>query len=115
MINQNMINEYSTKEKVVGKWIDGRPIYRRAFSGKTSSDGDSVILTKDINGNKAMIVNCGGTLTQPGNNKFRMNIGGYINTNWYSAMYLSEESVIIYYANNLRNAEYIAFIDYIYI
>ena len=31
MINQNMINEYSTKEKVVGKWIDGKPLYRKTI------------------------------------------------------------------------------------
>lgn len=31
MINQNMINEYSTKEKIVGKWIDGKPIYRKTI------------------------------------------------------------------------------------
>lgn len=32
MINQNMINEYSTKEKIVGKWIDGKPIYRKVIN-----------------------------------------------------------------------------------
>lgn len=31
MINQNMINEYSTKEKIVGKWIDGKPLYRKTI------------------------------------------------------------------------------------
>ena len=31
MINQNMINEYSTKEKIVSKWIDGKPLYRKTI------------------------------------------------------------------------------------
>ena len=31
MINQNMINEYSTDEKIVGKWVNGKPIYRKVI------------------------------------------------------------------------------------
>ena len=31
-VNDDNLHEYSTEEKVVGKWIDGKPIYERVFS-----------------------------------------------------------------------------------
>lgn len=31
-VNSDNIHEYSTEEKVVGKWIDGKPIYERVFT-----------------------------------------------------------------------------------
>ena len=34
--------DYSTTEKVVGKWIDGKPIYQKTYSGSTSTT-DTVI------------------------------------------------------------------------
>ena len=30
--SENILHEYSTEEKVVGKWIDGKPIYERVFT-----------------------------------------------------------------------------------
>ena len=32
-VNDNHLHEYSTEEKVVGKWIDGKPIYKKTFTG----------------------------------------------------------------------------------
>ena len=31
-VNGDDLHEYSTEEKVVGKWIDGKPIYERVFT-----------------------------------------------------------------------------------
>ena len=31
-VNDDNLHEYSTEEKVVGKWIDGKPIYERVFT-----------------------------------------------------------------------------------
>jgi len=33
---------FSTEEQVVGKWIDGKPIYQRTFSVNTGSGGEVV-------------------------------------------------------------------------
>lgn len=33
----NGLNTYSTAEQVVGKWIDGKPIYRKVFTGITAN------------------------------------------------------------------------------
>lgn len=32
-------NDYSTTEKVIGKWIDGKPLYRKVFTGTTPNNG----------------------------------------------------------------------------
>lgn len=31
-INEARLEEYSTTEQVIGKWVDGKPIYRKTFS-----------------------------------------------------------------------------------
>lgn len=43
-INIGSITDYSTTEKVVGTWIDGKPIYQKTFSGvlSTSSTEESI-------------------------------------------------------------------------
>jgi len=40
-------NEYSTTEKIVGKWIDGKPIYQKTATGTLDSTGfdNSIIIT----------------------------------------------------------------------
>lgn len=43
-------NLYSTEEKIVGRWIDGKPLYQKTIIGKTpSSTDDEVIYTGDTN------------------------------------------------------------------
>ena len=45
--NQNIENltTYSTEEKVVGTWIDGKPLYRRVVTKTTTSDSDTIDIT----------------------------------------------------------------------
>lgn len=46
-INNNKFNEistYSTEEKVVGKWIDGKPLYRKTIEGIVSKSNENVII-----------------------------------------------------------------------
>ena len=31
VVKENILHEYSTEEKVVGKWIDGKPIYEKTY------------------------------------------------------------------------------------
>ena len=53
---------YSNKEKVVGTWVDGTPIYRSFVSGRfTETYADSYWYTPKINGCKR-IVDYGGTI-----------------------------------------------------
>ena len=32
-VNDDNLHDYSTEEKIVGKWIDGKPIYEKVISG----------------------------------------------------------------------------------
>ena len=56
-VNQNDINKstYSTTEQVVGKWIDGKPLYRKTFSFNESIQ-TNVDLTKPHNIENADLV-----------------------------------------------------------
>ena len=36
-VNDDDLHEYSTEEKIVGKWIDGKPIYEKTFTGLSFS------------------------------------------------------------------------------
>lgn len=39
-VNGDDFHEYSTEEKVVGKWIDGKPIYEKIISFSLSGNGN---------------------------------------------------------------------------
>ena len=34
---------YSTEEKRIGTWVNGKPLYRKVFEGKTTSDGYIIV------------------------------------------------------------------------
>ena len=38
------ISTYSTEEKVIGKWIDGKPLYRKTIEGIVSKSNENVII-----------------------------------------------------------------------
>jgi hypothetical protein len=40
----NYVDKYSIDEQIVGEWIDGKPIYRRVFSGTVQNLGYGLFL-----------------------------------------------------------------------
>ncbi len=40
-VNDDNLHEYSTEEKIVGKWIDGKPIYEKVIINNITWSGDS--------------------------------------------------------------------------
>ena len=40
---------YSTTEKVIGKWTDDKPLYRKVLTDSTTSSGDHSISLSDLN------------------------------------------------------------------
>ena len=44
--------DYSTTEKIIGTWIDGKPIYQKTFTGTITTKGDNVI----VNDNKLNLI-----------------------------------------------------------
>ena len=76
-------NEYSIEEQAIGKWIDGRTLYRKVYTGTTPLiPGVSELITglpsSEIIDYTGYILNTGGT---------HMNIKGY---------YLSDEYFVCY-------------------
>ena len=50
ILNKLGKTEYSTEEKVVGKWIDGKPVYRKVLSATLpSTNGGSVANLTSLN------------------------------------------------------------------
>lgn len=105
-------NYYSTSEQIIGNWVDGRPIYRRVFKGKTNDYGPSKV-TSDISTNNIELINYSGYMTQKNGPNYKMGIGGYINENWYSAIYLESNGIYLYHPANLGSAEYMLWVEYI--
>lgn len=77
-------HEYSTEEKVVGKWIDGKPIYEKSYNvgsiaRNTRAEVDSILSIDKI-------ISCnGGAYSQTYNQKYPMPFV-HTNTNAYAIM-----------------------------
>lgn len=61
-LEKNLIREvYSTGETVIGKWIDGRPVYRKVYTYEaTGTTSGSIILDSSIHPDNAALINCYG-------------------------------------------------------
>lgn len=74
---------YSTDEKMIGQWIDGKPVYQKTFSGIFSSNSDETLVTADINLNDNVLIEAKGFLTNDINGvKYLI---GYSNTTYYNS------------------------------
>lgn len=103
------MSNYSTDEQVIGTWIDGKPIYRKCYTGTASSTGGT-LLDNDLNINTIIIVGYGGSIYQT-NDEYAMSIGGYLNENWKSCVYLTSD-LEIRHATNLKGHYYV-WVEYI--
>lgn len=54
---------YSTTEKVVGTWINGKPIYRKVFTFTTPTGTDDYIINTNI-ANVGTVLSCTGGITE---------------------------------------------------
>lgn len=45
----NKLNEYSEEETVIGKWIDGKPLYRKIIYANVPTANTNVIITHNLN------------------------------------------------------------------
>lgn len=104
------LNTYSTEEEVVGYWINGQPIYRRSFSGNLANYVYTTI-TKDYTNNSIEIINSYGSVRK--NNACGVPIGGYVNGNYYTGIYLHPEEVQLYHGENIKQGTYHLTIEFI--
>ena len=61
--NLQSANEYSTTENVVGKWIDGRPLYRKVINFGTLPNITSKIVSTGLNVSEVTLVKLEGLAT----------------------------------------------------
>lgn len=78
---------YSLEEREVGVWTDGKPLYQRTFSGSLTPSASSDILfninTYDID----EIIQADGYLKKSASDFYCVQLGCYLNSNFYSAWY----------------------------
>lgn len=95
-INEARLEEYSTAEKIIGTWIDGKPIYRKVLNVGTVTTQKTYI-THNI-ANIGKLVNLYGTFNR-NDNVQQIIPGNY--TNWEIYLYdISSIEVTIYFSDN---------------
>lgn len=68
VVNENAnINEYSTTEQVIGKWINGKPIYRKVVPLGTLPNQDTIQVSSGLDSNIVRIVHIYGVVTDKTN------------------------------------------------
>ena len=102
-INEARLEEYSTTEKIIGTWIDGKPIYRKVLNVGTVTTQKTYI-THNI-ANLGKLVNLYGTFNRDDNAQQIMP-GNY--TNWETYLYdaTSEYFTINFSANQWSRNPY---------
>lgn len=110
----NGLETYSTNETRIGTWIDGKPIYRKAYTGTTTSSGLKTIIDSTLNDSNIKVINFSGSITAPSGHN-QIGLGGYTNNEWYSSLHLDNTGICIYIPNNdnLRSSSYIVVLEYI--
>lgn len=104
-LDEKILDIYSTSEQIVGKDENGKNVYKRTFSGTTSDTLNSTTITTDYSGKTIVVKSAYGSIYNPtfGGG---VNVGGYVNENFYSGLYLHESELQIYYGNACKNFNY---------
>ena len=104
----NAINEvnnkfnYSTSEQVIGTDENGKPIYKRSFSGITK-DFDFTTITTAYNTNSIIIRKVYGSIQATNGG---IAIGGYVNSNYFAGLFIHHSELQLYYGAALKKANY---------
>ena len=110
-----LAHHYSTSEKIIGTWIDGKPLYEITLQGTTSNTNVSQILDIVAN-NINMIISCEGKVgwkNSDGDTATR-NLNGYVDSNTYGDWGTNSANtyLIIMYGNYMKNQNYILTVRY---
>ena len=65
VVKENYLHEYSTEEKVLGKWIDGKPVYEKVIHVENFIIGNNEISLENLD----TIINYSGSLIISGNKR----------------------------------------------
>lgn len=106
--SENSLNAYSeTEELAVGTWIDGKTVFRKVFSGTTSTDSNSTQLITNVDN----LVRTGGFILVPGG--LAVNCDSSDGTNW-SRITLDRGTHILYFytSESYRSRTFSVFVEY---
>lgn len=103
------VSDYSTEEKVIGTWVDGKPIYRRVFTG-TLENKDTTNVTNGLRANNCEIIKAYGVI---GDNTNVIPIGHYVNDAWYSGVWLNTSLLYLYVSSSLYGKPYKLIVEYL--
>ena len=93
---------YSTSEQVIGIDENGKPIYKRSFSGITA-DFDFTTFTTDYNTNSITVRKAYGSIQTTNGG---VTIGGYVNSNYFAGLFIHAEELQLYHGASLKKANY---------
>jgi hypothetical protein len=75
--------DYSTEEKIVGTWIDGKPLYQKTVTG---SSGTNININLNINNADIVIIKTAGIILSTGE---YIPHGAYTNASNYLSFFIS--------------------------
>lgn len=104
-------NKYYLHEEKTGEyWIDGKPIYKVVLTGTISNATTTGTIIGYISNDYETICNVSGfvgTGTQE-----KVQLGAYVNNNWYSGVYTSNSAIKIYGSSNTNGKTAYCIVDY---
>jgi hypothetical protein len=102
--------EYSTSEVKTNKvWIDGKTIYRKVYTGTTTSSGVFTVVTDTFDGT---VIRFDGTAKNTANNVIYPLVGENGSSGDFIFPYLQGTTIQLVNSNTTKNFEYILIVEY---
>ena len=107
----NDCNTYSTSETNTGKkWIDGKLIYRKVFTGSSLPTGTAI---GNIGNYQNVVLTDGYVSTVISGATYKHNIGSYLGTTFYSGVqYRPNGDVNLMTSTSYNNQPYLLIVEY---
>lgn len=102
------VPDYSTTEQRIGTWINGKPIYRRVFTG-TLGNSEANVVTNELRSDRCQIIKAYGSIADNNND---IPIGHYVNDAWASGVWTNASYLYLYVTSSLFNKPYELVVEY---
>lgn len=101
---------YSTKEQVVGEWIDGKPLYQKTFNVSIPTNNTAVGVCTGNDLNISDVISMGGTIIGSSNAKVPLPINDGTNIAYLS--YNTQNNVVLTYSSYYKGKSAVITIQY---
>ena len=99
--------DYDTSEKVVGTWIDGKPIYQKIFTGTLSNSSTDVIIT--LLNNIDAVINANGYISKTGSKLF---IPSQRTSSTFFEIWVENNNLLFVYQQGWSFTDYVVAVQY---